>query len=160
GSHPALCRVIRPMIHRLHQIAFLAGLAMATLIAAWSVATGKGIEDWIFWLIWPVMAVHQAEENVCTHWALGKRYRFLHWVRQVGFDISLSRHSLLNFGVGWTLAILAGLVGNTIVAFPLFVVATETANGLWHLGVSISRRDWSPGTLSSLVATFPLALTL
>lgn len=139
---------------------FLAGLAAALVHAAWQVQTGRTSADWVFWLIWPAMALHQAEENVFSEWVLGERFRFLNWVRQVGFSISPLRCGLLNFGVGWSLGLTAGAVGQTCVAIPLFVLFVETINGGWHLTQTLFGKSWSPGTLSSVFVTIPLGLSV
>jgi hypothetical protein len=108
-------------------------------------------------LFWPAMLLHQCEENVFTELALGRRFAFLTWVRNVGFNITATRAIALNVGVGWSLAIMAGCVGALFPAMPLFLIAVEAVNGFWHLSVTSLQRRWSPGTLSSVLVTIPLA---
>jgi hypothetical protein len=138
----------------------LLGLVAALAILAWMVHSGGDLAGWMFWLIWPAMAVHQVEENVFTELILGQRGRFTSWVRTVGYDITPRRALTLNVGVGWTLAIAAGLAGEHLPLVPLFVAIVEAVNGLWHLSITSLTRRWSPGVLSGVVIAVPLAFFL
>jgi hypothetical protein len=138
----------------------LAGLVSALAALAWMVRSGGEVTDWMFWLIWPAMVVHQCEENVFTELFLGRAGSFTSWVRTVGYDITPRRALALNVGVGWTLAIVGGLVGEHWPLVPLFVAIVEAVNGFWHLSVASLTRRWSPGTLSGVVIAVPLAFFL
>lgn len=137
----------------------LAGLLAALAVAAWMMRGGE-TSGWMFWLIWPAMAIHQCEENVFTELILGRAGRFTDWVRTVGYDISPQRALALNVGVGWTMAIAAGIAANHWPVVPLFVAIVEAINGLWHLSVTSLTRRWSPGTLSGVLVAVPLAVFL
>jgi hypothetical protein len=134
------------------------GLILSIAVAA--VAWRGQPFGWMFWLIWPAMALHQCEEHVLTELVLGPRAAFLAWLRTVGYDLSPLRALQLNVLVGWTMAILAGLAGSRYPLVPLFVILVEAVNGFWHLSITAQTRRWSPGTLSSVVITIPLAFFL
>jgi hypothetical protein len=138
----------------------LTGLVAAWATSAWVVHAGGEITDWMFWLIWPAMTLHQCEENVLTELVLGPGGRFTNWVRTLGYDITPPRALALNVGVGWTLAISGGLLGEDWPLVGLFVAIVEAVNGLWHLSVTSLTRRWSPGTLSGVVIAVPLAFFL
>ncbi len=138
----------------------LIGLAVSLAFVAQLVGTSSTASRWLFWLIWPAMVLHQCEENVFTELLIGRDWTFTRWVRSVGYDISTRRALALNVGVGWTLAILAGIVGPTLAIVPLFVAAVEAVNGFWHLSITALTRRWSPGTLTGVVLAIPLAFFL
>jgi len=138
----------------------LAGLAVALAVGAWSIRATSESNAWLFWLIWPAMVCHQCEENVFTELVLGKAGRFTNWVQTVGYDISPRRAFALNVGVGWTMAIAAGLAGEHFPLIPLFVAIVEAINGFWHLSITSLTRRWSPGTLSGVLIAVPLAIFL
>jgi uncharacterized protein with HXXEE motif len=138
----------------------LAGLVAALAVAGWTMRDNSEPNAWIFWLIWPAMAIHQCEENIFTELVLGKAGRFTDWVRTVGYDISPWRALSLNAGIGWTMAIAAGFAGEHLPVIPLFVAVVEAMNGFWHLSVTSLTRRWSPGTLSGVSIAVPLAVFL
>jgi hypothetical protein len=142
------------------KVVLLAGLLASVLAAAGARRWLGGEFAWLFWLIWPAMLLHQCEENVFSEFVLGKEFRFLRWVRTVGYDLTPTRAFMLNVLVGWTLAILSGVVGESFVAFPLFVAAVESVNGFWHLSVTALQRRWSPGTLTGTLVAIPLGFWL
>jgi hypothetical protein len=141
------------------KITLLVGLVVAATVAA-AMFRGSEPRDWMFWLIWPAMAIHQCEENVFSELILGRAGKFTEWVRTIGFEISPRRAMVLNAGVGWTMAIAGGLLGEQWPLVPLFVAIVEAINGLWHLSVTSLTRRWSPGTLSGIVIAVPLAFFL
>ena len=142
------------------KIILLVGLVAALSALMWMFQGIGSVSGWMFWLIWPAMTIHQCEENVFTELILGRTSSFTNWVRTVGYDISPRRALELNVGVGWTMAIAAGLVGEHFPVVPLFVAIVEAVNGLWHLSVTSLTRRWSPGTLSGVVISAPLAVFL
>jgi len=142
------------------KVILLAGLVAASAPAAWMICRGAEMTGWVFWLVWPAMVIHQCEENVFTELILGRTGSFTNWVRTVGYDISPRRALALNVGVGWLLAIAAGLLGEKLPLVPLFVAIVEAVNGFWHLSVTSLTRRWSPGTLSGLTIAVPLATFL
>jgi hypothetical protein len=142
------------------KVTLLAGLIAAFTVAGWAMRDSAVSNAWIFWLIWPAMALHQCEENIFTELVLGKAGCFTNWVRTVGYDISPRRALALNVGVGWTMAIAAGIAGQHFPIIPLFVAIVEAINGFWHLSVTSLTRRWSPGTLSGVSIAVPLAVFL
>ncbi len=138
----------------------LIGFAASLALVARLYDASNAAPRWMFWLIWPAMVLHQCEENVFTELVIGREWTFTRWVRSVGYDISTRRALALNVGVGWTLAILAGIVGPIFSAIPLFVAAVEAVNGFWHLSTTALTRRWSPGTLTGVVLAIPLAFFL
>jgi len=150
---------------KLFRIVLLVGLvaSISTAVVAWY--RSETIGDWCYWLIWPAMLLHQCEENIFTELVLGRRFAFLRWVRTVGYDLPPARALTLNVFVGWTLALCAGTFGSGLCGagwcfVPLYIAAVEAVNGFWHLSVASLQRRWSPGTLSSIVITIPLACAL
>jgi len=138
----------------------LIGLAVSLTFVSQLIGTSSTPSRWMFWLIWPAMVLHQCEENVFTELVIGRDWTFTKWVRSVGYDISPRRALALNVGVGWTLAIVSGIVGPIFPAVPLFVAAVEAVNGFWHLSITALTRRWSPGTLTGVVLAIPLAFFL
>jgi hypothetical protein len=146
--------------HHWHRAVFQLGLVIAVGVGFLGYAQAASLDQWLFWMIWPAMALHQAEENVFSEWFLGPRYRFLTWVREAGFDLTMLRNSALNFGIGWTLAIGAAYCGTRLIVWPLFVISVEVVNAFWHLSMTSHRQQWSPGTLSSVLVTIPLGFAI
>ena len=138
----------------------LAGLIVSSATAARMLGVGASVTDWMFWLIWPAMVLHQCEENVFTELMLGRAWSFTTWVKTVGYHISPRRALALNVLVGWTMAVAGGVAGEHAPLVPLFVAVVEAVNGFWHLSVTSLTRRWSPGTLSSVTITIPLAFFL
>lgn len=137
----------------------MSGLPIAIAILVWQYNTAS-TDGWVFWLVWPMMIIHQIEENVLTELFLGRRMAFLNWVDRQGFDISPHRALMLNCVVGWTLAILSGVIGTHWIQFPLFVVLVELINAFWHVSITSLQQAWSPGTLSSILVTIPICFAI
>jgi len=151
-------------IEKLFRVVLVVGLGCAIAVAAWAMSHAESLLAALSWLIWPAMIVHQCEEHLFTELALGRKFAFLNWVRSVGYDLSAGLAMRLNIGIGWTLGLAAGVCGsasgNWLVMVPVFVATVEAVNGFWHLSVTSFERRWSPGTLSGVLFSIPLAFAL
>ncbi len=142
------------------KLVLLAGLIGATVVVLGNWISGTSPANWMFSAIGWVMLVHQCDEHVFSELALGPQRAFLAWVRTLGYELSAGRALLLNVGVGWTLAMVAGCAGERWVVVPLFVMAVESVNAFWHLSLTALERRCVPGTLSSLFITIPFGFAL
>ncbi len=138
----------------------LVGLAVSFNVVGWLWYRSESFRDWAFWMIWAAMVLHQCEENVFTEWAFGKQLSFFEWAHRIGYQLSLWFAVRANIGIGWTLAITSGIIGDQFCYIPLFVAAVEATNGFWHLSIFAYQQRWSPGSLSSLLVTIPITFAL
>ena len=148
------------MCNKLFQGTLLAGWLCASAVALNSLHGGTQQIDWVVWLIWPAMILHQLEENLLTELLAGKRYAFRHWAHGVGFDVTVPRCFVMNCLGAWPMAILAGLAGPKFALVPVFVVSLEVANAFLHVSATSLQERWSPGSLSSLLLTIPLGFAV
>ena len=142
------------------KLILLGGFLIANGIILVQVLTSGSFADCTYWLILPVMMLHQVEEHILTECVFGQRLSFLVWAKEQGFDLTPTRAAALNCLVGWTLGTLAGLCGGNWLLVPLFVLTVEGVNGCWHIMTAVRQRRWSPGVVSSLLVTIPFATWL
>jgi len=143
------------------KIVLLAGLVGAVAVLVWRRgAAPDAFAAWMFWLVWPAMALHQCEEHVFAEAVLGRRYSFLDWITRVGFRLTAQQALVLNVALGWTMGVAAGLAGSRFAVLGLFAIAVEAVNGFWHLSAGSIVRSYSPGAATGVVVTVPLAFVL
>lgn len=154
GSAPAAGRALLKGV-------LLAGLVGAVAVLLWRRGAAPGaFAAWMFWLVWPAMALHQCEEHVFAEGVLGRRYAFLDWIARVGFHLTARQALALNVGLGWTMGVAAGLLGTVWPVLGLFAIAVEAVNGFWHLSAGSIVRSYSPGAATGVLVTVPVAFLL
>ena len=103
---------------------------------------------------------HQVEEYVLSPLILGDHYHFLNWAYRIGMDISPTEVVTIN-APGWiivgSLLLFKRKTDNFSKLF-LLINSILIANAAFHLGVSTSQGDFSPGMITSLFMYLPLFL--
>ena len=103
---------------------------------------------------------HQLEEYVLSPIILGDHYHFLNWAYRIGMDISPIEVVAIN-APGWIIVgslLLFKSKTNIFTKLFLLINSLLIANAAFHLGVSTSQGDFSPGMVTSLLMYLPLYL--
>jgi hypothetical protein len=103
---------------------------------------------------------HQVEEYVLSPIVLGDQYHFLNWAYRIGMDISPTEVVTIN-APGWIIVGSLLLFKSKTHSFSklfLLINSILIANAAFHLGVSTSLGDFSPGMITSLFMYLPLFL--
>ena len=103
---------------------------------------------------------HQVEEYVLSPIILGDHYHFLNWAYRIGMDISPIEVVAIN-APGWILVgslLIFKRKTNGFSKLFLLINSLLIANAAFHLGVSTSQGDFSPGMVTSLLMYLPLFL--
>ena len=103
---------------------------------------------------------HQVEEYVLSPIILGDHYHFINWAYRIGMDISPTEVVAIN-APGWIIVGSLLLFKSKTNAFSklfLLINSLLMANAAFHLGVSTSQGDFSPGMITSLFMYLPLFL--
>jgi len=103
---------------------------------------------------------HQVEEYVLSPIILGDHYHFVNWAYRIGMDISPTEVVAIN-APGWIIVGSLLLFKSKTNAFSklfLLINSLLMANAAFHLGVSTSQGDFSPGMITSLFMYLPLFL--
>ena len=103
---------------------------------------------------------HQVEEYVLSPIILGDYYHFLNWAYRIGMDISPIEVVAIN-APGWIIVgslLLFKSKTNAFSKYFLLINSMLIANAAFHLGVSTSQGNFSPGMVTSLLMYLPLFL--
>ena len=103
---------------------------------------------------------HQVEEYVLSPIILGDYCHLINWAYRIGMDISPTEVVAIN-APGWIIVGSLLLFKSKTNAFSklfLLINSLLMANAAFHLGVSTSQGDFSPGMITSLFMYLPLFL--
>lgn len=113
---------------------------------------------WACWLPFPALLAHQAEEWV-------RPGGFLPWFNRevVGADADewpITRRDglVINVGLGWGIAIAAGMLGPSRPALASAQLAMDLANAGLHISQAVRRRRYNPGLASATLLFAPLGI--
>lgn len=130
------------------------GPALVTVLARPEAFLAGGA--WVRWLPLPALLVHQTEEWV---WPGG----FLPWINRdllgSGADeLPITRRDglIINAGLGWGVAVTAGLAGERRPAIAAAQLSMDLGNAGLHLGAAARSRSYNPGSASAAALLLPL----
>ena len=140
------------------EIVFIVGLVLALSFSYYLYK--KQSERLIASLPLLSLLAHQVEEYVLSPIILGDHYHFLNWAYRIGMDISPIEVVAIN-APGWILVgslLIFKRKTNGFSKLFLLINSLLIANAAFHLGVSTSQGDFSPGMVTSLLMYLPLFL--
>jgi len=140
------------------ELLFIIGLILSSFLSYYLYI--KKHERFIASLPLLSLFAHHVEEYVLSPIILGDHYHFINWAYRISMDISPTEVVAIN-APGWIIVgSLLFFKSKTNAFSKLFLLINSLlmANAAFHLGVSTSQGDFSPGMITSLFMYLPLFL--
>jgi hypothetical protein len=134
-----------------------AAVPSTLVLAACRRSLGEDVR-WAFWAPLPIYFWHQTEEWVWPGGFLPFFNREVLHGSEDEFPITRTLGLVINAGLGWGLACVAGLRGLRSPALGAAVLGMLVGNAAMHLQITARRRRYTPGVATSLALLGPVGV--